>query len=128
MLSIADGLAGYEIFDEKEQLINIKSNIDHWLPRILSIIPFGRDVHEIKQNLSYPLQTKLKTLKDTAQKSYIKESIEVELKYAEELLAMLDDSRAADYSDWMTIGWTLFCISEGTCEGLDIWLNFSKRC
>lgn len=128
VLSIADGLAGYEIFDEKEQLINIKSNIDHWLPRILSIIPFGRDVHEIKQNLSYPLQTKLKTLKDTAQKSYIKESIEVELKYAEELLAMLDDSRAADYSDWMTIGWTLFCISEGTCEGLDIWLNFSKRC
>ena len=127
-LSVEDGLIDYEIFDEKENKIDISGNVNYWLPRILSIIPFGRDVHEIKQNLSYPLQNAIKTLKDSSQRQYIKESIEVELKHAEELIEMLDDSRASDYSDWMTIGWALYCISEGTIEGLDIWLEFSKRC
>ena len=41
---------------------------------------------------------------------------------------MISDDRAADYSDWMTIGWTLFNISDGTQEGLNLWLEFSKRC
>ena len=126
-LSVEDGLIDYG-FDEKENKIDISGNVNYWLPRILSIIPFGRDVHEIKQNLSYPLQNAIKTLKDSSQRQYIKESIEVELKHAEELIEMLDDSRASDYSDWMTIGWALYCISEGTIEGLDIWLEFSKRC
>jgi len=126
--SIDDGLDGYEIFNEKEQSIDMGATPSYYLPRILSIIPFGRNIREIKQNLSYPIQNTVKTLKEIDTKSYIKESIEIELKRAEELLGLIDDSRAENYSDWMTIGWALFCISDGTMEGLDQWLEFSKRC
>ena len=126
--SIDDGLAEYPIYNEKEQLINMGDKINHYLPRILSIIPFGRDVREIKQNLSYPIQNTVKSLRETATKTYVRENIEVELKRARELLDIMSDSRAENYSDWMTIGWALYCLSDGTVEGLDIWLDFSKRC
>jgi hypothetical protein len=126
--SIDDGLEGYEILNEKEDLIDISGKVTYYLPRILSIIPFGREVREIKQNLSYPIQSNVKTLKETQTKTYVRENIEIELKRASELLTIIDDSRATDYADWMTIGWALFCISDGTMEGLDLWLDFSKRC
>jgi P4 family phage/plasmid primase-like protien len=126
--SIEDGLADYIIYNEKEQPISIDGNVTYYLPRILSIIPFGREIREIKQNLSYPVQNNVKSLKETENKSYVRESIEVELKRAEELLELIDDSRADNYSDWMTVGWALFCISDGTIEGLNLWLDFSKRC
>ena len=127
-LSVEDGLADYDIFDEREQKIDIEGKVRFYLPRILSIIPFGRDVNEIRQDLSYPSQNNLKSLKDSEKKQYIRESIEQELQYAQELLDMINDSRAEDYSDWMTIGWSLFCISDGAVEGMNLWLDFSRRC
>jgi P4 family phage/plasmid primase-like protien len=126
--TIEEGLADYTIFNEKEQSINIEGKVSYYLPRILSIIPFGREIREIRVNLSYPIQNTVKSLKETESKQYVRESIEVELKRAEELLDIIDDSRAEDYSDWMTVGWALFCISDGTMEGLNLWLDFSKRC
>ena len=86
--SIDEGLADYVIYNEKEQSINIEGNVSYYLPRILSIIPFGRDIREIRQNLSYPIQNTVKTLKETENKLYVKESIEVELKRSEELLEL----------------------------------------
>ena len=127
-LSIDDALADYKIFDEKEKEIDITGKVTYYLPRILSIIPFGREIKEIKQDLSYPLINQCKTLKNSDKKQYVRESIEAELKHASDLINMIDDSRAESYNDWMTIGWTLFNISDGTMEGLDLWLDFSKRC
>ena len=125
--SLEDGLRDYTIYNEKEQVIDITGKVNYYLPRILSIIPFGRDIREIKQNLSYPIQNNFKPLKDTEKRGYIKESIEIELRRAEELLQMISDDRAENYSDWMTIGWALYCISDGTKEGMDLWVDFSKR-
>ena len=41
---------------------------------------------------------------------------------------MLKDFRASEYSEWMTVGWLLFSISDGCPEGLDLWLDFSSKC
>ena len=128
VLAIDDALDDYKIYDEKEREIDISGKVSYYLPRILSIIPFGREIKEIKQDLSYPLMNDCKTLKSSDKKQYVRESIEAELKHAAELISMIDDSRADGYNDWITIGWTLFNISDGTMEGLELWLDFSKRC
>jgi P4 family phage/plasmid primase-like protien len=51
-----------------------------------------------------------------------------ELDLAKKLIEILDQKRAEDRGDWIEIGWTLYNISDGCREGLDIWIDFSKRC
>lgn len=69
----------------------------------------------------------------TKTKSFVKEYqrpldvILSDLIIAEQLLPMLDDSRADDYTQWMEIGWVLFNISEGYEKGLQLWITFSGR-
>lgn len=46
---------------------------------------------------------------------------------ARHLVDMLDSDRADDYTTWMEIGWILYNISEGRKDGLDLWIEFSKR-
>lgn len=128
VVSVEEGLSDYEIYNEREQVISVKGKVYDYLPRILSIIPFGRQVKEIQQNISYPLKDQLISLAQTEKTEYVRESIEAELLTAKKLLDMIDDERAANYSDWMSIGWTLYNISDGTVEGLELWLEFSKRC
>jgi hypothetical protein len=45
----------YSLFDIKENLINIKGNVKKYLPRILSIIPYGRTCNELKSSIDSPL-------------------------------------------------------------------------
>ena len=50
------------------------------------------------------------------------------LKIAKLFLPLLSKERADNYTEWMSVGWTLFNISEGCEEGLKLWLNFSSKC
>lgn len=44
-----------------------------------------------------------------------------------EIMAMLSDDRADDYSEWMYVGWTLYNIGQGHEECLEMWIEFSRR-
>ena len=117
----------YKIYDLKEQSIKIKGKVKQYLPRILSIIPYGRDVCEVRHGLISPLKEKLKEVRKNT-KEYKKKSVTHNLEAVSKLLPMLSDFRAEDRNEWMTIGWALFNISEGCHEGLDLWCDFSSRC
>lgn len=43
------------------------------------------------------------------------------------ILRMLSAERAVEYATWMEVGWTLFCVAEGSEEGLAMWHAFSER-
>ena len=119
----------YQIFDMKEQLINIRDNITYYLPRILSIIPYGRKTKNIKKGIISPLKEKLKKKERiTSTVKYNKMSVEDGLNIAKKILPLLSDFRANDRNEWISIGWILYNISEGTNEGLELWCDFSARC
>ena len=61
-------------------------------------------------------------------KNYSKDTTENELKLAKKLISILSKDRADNFNDWMTVGWALYNISEGSKDGLDLWLDFSKKC
>lgn len=44
-----------------------------------------------------------------------------------EIMNMIDAERAEDYDKWMDMGWTLFNISQGMDEGLQMWVEFSQK-
>lgn len=124
IISLEEAFKHYKIYDNRERPINIRDNIKFYLPRILSIIPYGRETQEIKHGLLLPVKEKMKSKEIKKNK---KISVDEALKHSAKLLPLLSKSRAENYSDWMTIGWVLFNIGEGCEEALQQWLDFSAR-
>ena len=127
-ISLEEAFKNYSIFDHKEQIINIKGKVKEYLPRILSVLPYGRETHEIKQGLISPIKEKIKIQNNNNQPSFKKISVLESLKKAQTLLNMLLPFRASDYNEWIRIGWLLYNISDGSPEGLDLWCEFSSQC
>jgi len=115
----------YNIFDHKENLINIKGRVKEYLPRILSVIPAGRTINEIKHGLVSPI--KEKNRKENNLKNNVKTSVTENLKIAKKLVPMLAQFRVEDYNEWMTIGWILYNIGDSSLEAYDLWNEFSSR-
>ena len=126
-IELEEAFSRYCIFDMKEKQINIRNKVDFYLPRILSIIPYGRCTHEIKDGIDSPLKEMLQEKKERV-KVVLKVSVEEALKISERLLPMLSDFRADDHNEWLTIGWILYNIGDGSTQALEQWLSFSSRC
>jgi P4 family phage/plasmid primase-like protien len=127
-VSLERAFKNYQIFDRKEQLISI-SNVQLYLPRILSILPYGRQTKELKRGILSPLkEIARKERKSSAVNNYRLLSVEENLALARKLLPLLADFRVIDNNEWMTIGWILYNISDGHPDGLDLWCEFSSRC
>ena len=126
-ISIEEAFINYKIFDENEQQIKFRKEISYYLPRILSIIPYGREISEIKSNLDIPFRAQIIKRKNKELQSN-KLSVKEELKIAGRLIKMLSKHRAEDYSDWMIIGWALYNIGKGGSDSLNLWLEFSNMC
>lgn len=126
-ISLQDGFKHYEIFNHKELLIKIVGDVERYLPRILSIIPFGREsvIKKIKSNIKTTL--KIREKKKVCE-SNISKSMEENLKSAAELLELISYARVEDHDEWMDIGWALYNIGKGCDEALQLWINFSSRC
>ena len=124
-LTIEEAFKNYKIFDIKEKQIKIKGNVEYYLPRILSIIPYGRETCEVQNGLISPLKEQI-SLKSTA-KEYKTTSVIESLNIAKKLLPLLSTSRAENRTDWLTIGWVLYNIGNGTTNALDLWCDFSAR-
>jgi len=115
------------IFDSREVQIEFTEDIEFYIPRILSVIPYGRDVCEVNCQFSNSVCggniPSVKKIKDLKQYKIL--SVEENLRQAADYLPLLDSSRCDDHNNWIMIGWILFNISEGTKEGLDLWIQFS---
>lgn len=128
-IDIYKALKHYQIYDDKERLIKFDKDIEYYLPRILSVIPYNRQPKDLKRNLISPIKEKLKEKAKKISPDKREElSIDQSLEIAKELLPMLSVSRAEDRNEWMTVGWVLYNISGGTEGGLELWCEFSERC
>ena len=127
-ISLEKAFNNYQLFDDNEDLIDIRGKIEYYLPRILSIIPFGRTAQELKYGIPSPLKIKA-ALNSTKpkEKTALKVSVEQALIISKDLIEMLKPHRYEDYNSWMEIGWTLFNIGDGCDEALEQWLEFSAK-
>ena len=116
----------YKIFDDNEEQLDITGRVIEYLPRILSVVPYGRETQELKKKVfmnngpSFIRQNRERKENTDAE-------IAAELKLCRKLLPLLDDYRAEEYNSWMEIGWILYNIGNGCDDALDLWLEFSQR-
>jgi len=127
-LSLEDAFASYRLYDNNEKPIKLEGRVQEYLPRILSIIPYGRMTNEVKQGLPLPLNEKLteKKSKSRDNDAYTNQSVGDALKISAKLLPMMAAFRSESYTEWMTVGWVLYNVGEGCSEALDQWLDFSR--
>jgi phage/plasmid-associated DNA primase len=126
-IEIEEAFKYYQLYDIKEQLIDIRGRIREFLPRILSIIPYGRNPCELKTGIDSVLKQKQLMTNKNVCRDNIKTTVAENLKMSEQLLPMLAQFRTEEYNEWITIGWVMYNISEGCQEGLDQWIEFSAR-
>ena len=126
-ISLDKAFKHYKIYNHKEKLINIKNNIEFYLPRILSIIPYTRETSELRSGLISPLKEKIKKKRKNNEKKIMKVSVKESLAISKKILPMLSQFRAEDRNEWMTIGWILYNIGDGSTEALEQWCDFSSR-
>lgn len=125
-ISLEDAFSDYCIYNDDEEIIPIKENVQFYLPRILSIRAYNRDVKDLKNGLVSPLKEKImkKSIKKKNKNSVpVKEALII----ASKLIPMLSDFRADEYMEWMTIGWALYNIGAGAPEALELWCEFSSK-
>ncbi len=124
-IELEEAFKHYKLYDMNEFTLKIRGRIKEYLPRILSIIPYGRETCEVKQGLISILKEKKQIREKTKS---VKTTVAESLKISEKLLPMLSDHRAEDRNEWMTVGWVLYNIGEGCTQALDQWMDFSARC
>ena len=128
-ISMEEAFKNYPLYDMSEKQIKIKGKVKEFLPRILSIIPYGRSTCELKNGLISPLKEQINDKKKSSEhKEYSNSTVSQFLDIAKQLLPMLSDYRTQDRNEWMTVGWILFNIGEGSYEALELWCDFSSRC
>lgn len=126
-IDLEEAFKYYEIKNMKEELLNISGRVKEYLPRILSIIPYGRKTCSLKNGLESFSKERQNLKQNIPKKENLKTTVAENLKIAEKLLPMLAQYRTEEYNEWITIGWILYNISEGCQEGLDLWIEFSSR-
>lgn len=126
-ITLDEAFKNYRIYDMREKTIDIRGKVELFLPRILSIIPYGRPTQEVVQGLISPLKEKIQEQK-VKNKKPLKVSVEEALKISEKLLPMLADFRAEERNEWITIGWILYNIGDASPQAMEQWMDFSARC
>lgn len=116
----------YKIYDKDEELINTVGKEKLFLPRILSIIPYNRDTIELKDGLKYVNKDKVCKSGKNETRKHASVSCAEALKISEKLLPLLSVTRSDDRNQWMSIGWVLYNIGDGSSEALEQWLQFSS--
>jgi len=126
-ITLEEGLFTYKIYDINENQIPITQNLEYYLPRILSIVPYGRETMELKTGLEVVGIDKKKP-KQVRERKPINLNVSEKFKLIQKLLPLLSDSRAEDHGDWIKVGWVINHETDGSEEGLELWLEFSSRC
>lgn len=131
-VNIEDAFKNYSIYNDSERKIDIEGNVEKYLPRILSIIPYNREVKDIKPSLVKLDELKIEERKDRIQDNKIYDIPNPEDEKTEnicrKLLKCLSDIRAEERMDWLTIGWILNNVFDGNDTGLELWKEFAQRC
>ena len=127
-IDIEEAFRYYQLYDSNEKLIHLRGKVKKYLPRILSIVPFGRRSFEVRSGLVCPTKEKLQKEKQARKPTQLRVSVEEALKVSARILPMLADWRAEDRNEWMTVGWVLYNIGEASPQALEQWLEFSARC
>ncbi len=131
-VTLEEGLSSYicnKYPGESNASIACETRVERMLPRILSIFLYDRAdkyFYNPKPSVTTPLMKTFEMVKQK-RKQYDNDSVEKQLQEAQELIGMMNTSRADDRSTWLRVGFCLWNICGGDDDGFSLWLEFSEQ-
>jgi P4 family phage/plasmid primase-like protien len=124
-IKLEESVKKFTLYNSDDEEIKI-SNVEYELPRILSIHPLNRKIFNTRQEIDCVVK---KNYIRSTESRMIFDNMTVPqlLEQAKELLTFLSSTRADDYNEWIEVGWVIYNLSDGCVEGLDLWIEFSKK-
>jgi phage/plasmid-associated DNA primase len=117
-----------DAFSNIEWKTKSATNIEWYLPRLLSVLDLQKNVCKTLRNrISCPVKEVRRVAKSVISDNGNLYTVDEGLQIAEYMIDMISDARATEYDDWMRIGWALYNISHGGSKGCDLWIKFSRR-
>lgn len=114
------------IYNTDEDVITFSNPIEFYLPRILSLHPFGRELYTIKPSIRVLPKERLSKAVEV-KRVYENISVTQALEIAKKLLPIIRRSRSDNYDEWLEMGWILYNIGDGCVEAFDLWVDFSRQ-
>lgn len=113
----------------QDEMTERKNRVRYYLPTFLSIRGYQEST-----TLNTEAESKRRSVipkpvvKAITKKRSAKEVAE-DLKVIQDgdIMDMISEDRADNYTDWLDVGWTLFNVGQGSDEALRLWIDFSKR-
>lgn len=129
-ISFERALSDYELptFVGDASPTKCEGRVKHLLPRILSIRLHGRlrYYYRARASVRTPVFDACRSVREK-RPLYVRKTVADNVKEMEALMPLINDERADSRSDWLTIGFCLWNITQGDDEGLSAWLEFSDR-
>jgi P4 family phage/plasmid primase-like protien len=107
-----------------------KKKLKHYLPRLLSIMPDDKVTKSLRpDSITKIIRKEIDEYQvvRSAEKIYDDQSTKDKMDITKGLIKLISPKRSEDRNDWISIGWTLYTISEGSEEGLELWNEFSRH-
>lgn len=115
----------------QDLMVGRNKSVKYYLPQFLSIRGYDQPspLKDIVLRAKRLFDKKVAERKARKPKKRTEEEVAEDIKFITDngIMDMLNDSRAADYNEWMNVGWTLYNISDGSDLGLELWIKFSAR-
>ena len=122
-VDLVESLKSCVVLDDSDKRIVLSDDTyEFHLPRIFSILSYGRSCFEIKKEQECMREYIYQRERPVQQKG----STRVDLNRIRKIIDLLSPKRAEGHDDWMTVGWALYNITQGSDSGLDLWIKFSK--
>ena len=134
-ISLLNAFKNYNLYDLKNNVIPLKdeNTIFRNLPNILSIHVNSRSPTTIKMNnIISNVQISQRSFcehknEDSIEDSKNNYSPDEIIDIIDKFIPMLSKKRSDNYNSWMEVGWCLYCITNGSIEGYNNWIQFSKK-
>lgn len=126
-INLFEAFKNYKLYDDKEKLISMNNEDDIILnlPRILSIIPYNREVYYIKRSKKVIEENvEINEAQEEEEPSCLSEETQ---EYIKGLMRIISTERAVVHKEWMECGWALYNVFQGEELGLELWNEFSSN-
>lgn len=111
----------------KKELKGKPSSPEYYIPLLLSIKNCTKETKLKKRFASLKPVKEKKKRKIVSKRTQEEVMRDIKTIKDGEIIEMLSSERADDYFSWKEVGFVLYNISQGCDEGLELWIDFSKK-
>ena len=113
----------FKLYNIDEEEIKLDKSLDYYLPRILSVKSHKKVILKCNPACEQDIKSRKEPIKRINDFKYDELSLSQLLLESKQLLKFISNDRLNNHNQWIDLGWTLYCIGNGSEEFRDLWVE-----